>query len=107
RFARMTLLKTWLARQPLSGKLQIANLVTSATMIVLASLFLLALQAWLSADSLLDRTRTDAVMTSENLAVAMVFQDRKSAHDILAFLAASRAIKSAWVYNDRHELFAD
>ncbi|WP_151446667.1 putative bifunctional diguanylate cyclase/phosphodiesterase [Lacisediminimonas profundi] len=103
----MKWLHGWLAKQPLSAKLKMANLVTSGTVIVLSSIFLLFLQAWLSIHALLDRTRTDAMMTSENLAVAMVFQDRKSAQDILSFLHASRAIQSAWVYDKHGKLFAD
>jgi diguanylate cyclase len=87
-------------------QLKLANLLTSGAVILLSSVFLLALQAWLSVQALLDRARTDAMMTSANLSVAMVFHDVKSAHDILAFLAASRAIKSAVVYDKEGQLFA-
>jgi diguanylate cyclase (GGDEF)-like protein len=102
----MRWLRHWLAQQPLSGKLQIANLVTSGGVIVLSGVFLLGVQAWLSVNSLLDRTRTDAIMTSESLAIAMVFQDRKSGQDILSYLEASQAIKSAYAYNSDGMLFA-
>ncbi len=101
---------SWLARRitplPLTAKLKLANLVTSGAVIVLAGILLLALQGWLSVRSLLDRTRTDAIMTSANVSVATVFRDSRSAHDILAFLRASRDIKRAAVYDSNGKLFA-
>lgn len=100
----------WLARRvhplSLSAKLKLANLVTSGAVILLAGILLLGLQSWLSVQSLLDRTRTDAIMTSANVSVATVFRDTRSAHDILAFLRASRDIKRAAVYDSAGKLFA-
>lgn len=102
----MRWLRHWLAQQPLSGKLHVANLLTSGVVIVLSGVFLLGVQAWLSVHALVDRTRAEAIMTSESLAIAMVFQDRKSGKDVLSYLQASQAIKSAYAYNSDGTLFA-
>jgi diguanylate cyclase (GGDEF)-like protein len=87
-------------------QLKLASLLTSAVVIFLAGMLLLALQAYIATSVLLKQTRTAAAMTAENLSAAMVFNDRKSGADILAALKADGAILRAMVLDADGQPFA-
>ena len=85
----------WVHAQPVATRLKLANLLTSGCAIFLAGILLLAIQIYLAGAALLEQTQTAAAMSSENLSAAIVFNDRKSATDILASLKAFSDISQA------------
>ncbi|WP_194715219.1 EAL domain-containing protein [Noviherbaspirillum soli] len=96
----------WTSKHTLSSKLKIANLVTSGTVILLSTIFLLGIQIYLFTSSLVRQTETQAKMVSENISAAIVFGDKKAATDILATLHAASEIKFAAVYDNNNNEFA-
>ena len=96
----------WLSRQTIGTHLKIANLLTSGTVIIVAGFFLIGIQLFFSAKTLLDQTRAEARMVSENLSAAMVFGDVVAATEILSSLNAVDDMTNAALYDERDELFA-
>ncbi|MFS0757552.1 EAL domain-containing protein [Noviherbaspirillum sp. 1P10PC] len=96
----------WTSKHTLSSKLKIANLITSGTVILLSTIFLLGIQIYLFTSSLVRQTETQAKMVSENISAAIVFGDKKAAADILATLHAVSEIKFAAVYDNNNNEFA-
>lgn len=95
----------WLRRQPIATKLKALNLLTSGIVIVLASLLLLLAQYFFFNRSLLDNTRSQAAMISENLSAAMMFSDHKAAQEIIDSLHATTDIEIAAIYDQQNKLF--
>ncbi|WP_317203850.1 putative bifunctional diguanylate cyclase/phosphodiesterase [Janthinobacterium sp.] len=95
----------WIHRQPVAVQLKLANLLTIGGVIFLAGILLLAIQVYLAGVTLLEQTRTEAHMTSENLTAAMVFNDRQSGMEILASLSAFTEISNATVYDAQDQVF--
>ncbi len=95
----------WLLNQPIAIKLKMLNLVTSGTVIVLASLMLLLAQFYFFNRNLLETTNSNAAMISENVSAAMMFADKNAAQDILASLRSSTDIEMAAIYDQQGNLF--
>lgn len=92
---RTTFLHIWLRQRSIATKLRLANLLTSGIVIFAAGGLLLIIYVFIAGESLLLQTRTDAAMTAENIAAAIVFNDPKSASEILSTLKAFPAIAHA------------
>lgn len=92
--------------QTLSTKLTWANLVTSGTVILLSTLFLLGIQSYFFTAALVRQTQAQAAMGSENMSAAMLFGDRHAANDILAALRVVADVQSAVVYDHANTRFA-
>ncbi|MDM5177117.1 EAL domain-containing protein [Massilia sp. DJPM01] len=93
-------------KQTLSTKLKWANLVTSGTVILLSTLFLLGIQTYFFTSALVRQTQAQAAMGSENMSAAMVFGDQHAANDILAALRVVSDVQSAVVYDNANGRFA-
>jgi diguanylate cyclase (GGDEF)-like protein len=93
-------------KQTLSTKLKWANLVTSGTVILLSTLFLLGIQIYFFTSALVRQTQAQATMASENMSAAMVFKDKIAANDILAALRVVSDVRSAVVYDNENRRFA-
>ena len=98
--------RNWSTRQTLSSTLKWANLVTSGTVILLSTLFLLGIQIYFFTSALVRQNQAQATMASENMSAAMVFGDQSAAHDILAALRVVTDVQSAVVYDKEDHLFA-
>lgn len=96
----------WLERQTVGTHLKIANLLTSGTVIIVAGALLIGIQLLFSANTLLNQTRAEAKMVSENLGAAMIFHDASAAGDILTSLNAVDDISSATLYDAGDTVFA-
>lgn len=94
------------SKQTLSTKLKWANLVTSGTVILLSTLFLLGIQIYFFTSALVRQTQAQATMASENIGAAMVFGDKNAANDILAALRVVSDVQSAVVYDKQNRPFA-
>lgn len=94
------------SKQTLSTKLKWANLVTSGTVILLSTLFLLGIQIYFFTSALVRQTQAQATMASENMGAAMVFGDKNAARDILAALRVVSDVQSAVVYDKQNRPFA-
>jgi diguanylate cyclase len=94
------------SNQTLSTKLKLANLVTSGTVILLSTLFLLGIQIYFFTSALMRQTQAQATMASENMSAAMVFNDKQAANDILAALHVVPDVQSAVVYDNENRRFA-
>ena len=94
------------SNQTLSTKLKWANLVTSGTVILLSTLFLLGIQIYFFTSALVSQTQAQATMASENMSAAMVFNDPVAANDILAALRVAPDVQWAVVYDRHQQLFA-
>lgn len=92
-----TFLHKWLNERSIATKLRLANFLTSGIVIFAAGSLLMVIYVFIAGESLLEQTRTDAAMTAENLTAAIVFNDPKSAADILSTLKAFRGIAHARV----------
>ncbi|NHZ64341.1 putative bifunctional diguanylate cyclase/phosphodiesterase [Massilia genomosp. 1] len=92
--------------QTLSTKLKWANLVTSGTVILLSTLFLLGIQSYFFTSALVRQTQAQAAMGSENMSAAMLFGDRLAAREILAALRVVHDVQSAVVYDNTNSRFA-
>ncbi|NHZ95862.1 EAL domain-containing protein [Massilia sp. CCM 8734] len=92
--------------QTLSTKLKWANLVTSGTVILLSTLFLLGIQSYFFTSALVRQTQAQAAMGSENMSAAMLFGDRLAAREILAALRVVSDVQSAVVYDNTNSRFA-
>ncbi|MDQ1816424.1 EAL domain-containing protein [Massilia sp. CCM 9210] len=92
--------------QTLSTKLKWANLVTSGTVILLSTLFLLGIQTYFFTAALVRQTQAQAAMGSENMSAAMLFGDQHAADDILAALRVVSDVQSAVVYDNANKRFA-
>lgn len=92
-------------RQPVAVKLKLANLLTIGTVIFLAGIVLLAIQVYLAGVTLLEQTRTEARMTSENMTAAMIFNDHKAGMEILNSLRSFSDISNATVYDAQDKVF--
>ena len=93
-------------QQTLSTKLKWANLVTSGTVILLSTLFLIGIQTYFFTSALVRQTQAQATMANENMSAAMVFNDKAGANDILAALRVATDVQSAIVYDRHQRLFA-
>lgn len=102
----MERLVEWINRQALSTKLKWTNLVTSGSVIVASTLFLIGIQMYFFASALVRQTQAQALMASENLSAAMVFGDREAAADILTALRLTADVQSAVVYDRQRLPFA-
>ncbi|MFT5643258.1 MAG: diguanylate cyclase (GGDEF)-like protein [Janthinobacterium sp.] len=96
----------WIQRHSIATKLMLVNLSTSACAIFLAGMLLLAIQVYLAGIALLEHARTEAAMTGANLAAALVFNDRKSATEVLSTLRAFSEISNATVFDANNQVFA-
>jgi diguanylate cyclase (GGDEF)-like protein len=92
--------------QTLSTKLTWANLVTSGTVILLSTLFLLGIQSYFFTSALVRQTQAQAAMGSENMSAAMLFGDQHAAREILAALRVAADVQSAVVYDQAGARFA-
>lgn len=92
-----TFLHTWLRQRSLVTKFRLANFLTSGIVIFAAGGLLLIIYVFIAGEGLLEQTRTNAAMTAENLTAAIVFNDQKSAADILSTLKAFPGIAHARV----------
>ncbi|NHZ89190.1 EAL domain-containing protein [Massilia sp. CCM 8733] len=93
-------------KQTLSTKLKWANLVTSGTVILLSTLFLLGIQSYFFTSALVRQTQAQAAMGSENMSAAMLFGDQLAANEILAALRVVPDVQSAVVYDNASGRFA-
>ncbi|MEO7496359.1 MAG: EAL domain-containing protein [Massilia sp.] len=94
------------SKQTLSTKLKWANLVTSGTVILLSTLFLLGIQIYFFSSALVRQTQVQATMASENMSAAIVFNDKNAASEILAAMRVVPDVQSAVVYDNERRPFA-
>src|SRR5437016_636613 len=91
---------------PIRRKLTLANALTSAVALLIASLGFGAYERYAYRQSLVHRLTTQAEIVGKNSAAAVVFNDRTSAAQTLAALKAEPHIMSAGVYTRDGILFA-
>ncbi|MFC5511587.1 putative bifunctional diguanylate cyclase/phosphodiesterase [Massilia jejuensis] len=96
----------WINRQTLANKFKWANLVTSGSVILASTLFLVSIQVYFFTISVVAQTQASATVVSENLSAALVFDDRAAAGDILAALRALPDVQSAAAFDRQGRLFA-
>ena len=73
----------------ISYRLAIASTIAAGIALLLAVLLLIVVESVILRSALLDETRVEAELIAENVAAAMVFQDSKSATEIIRTLHAS------------------
>ena len=93
---RTTFLHIWLRQKSIATKLRLANFLTSGIVIFAAGGLLLIIYVFIAGESLLEQTRTDAAMTAENIAAAIVFNDPKTASEILSTLKRESIDNVIW-----------
>ena len=91
---------------PLRSKLSVIILVTFAVALVLGGIALTARYAASERHKLADRLTVLAKVIGTNTSAALAFNDRRSAQDTLAALAAEPSALAARVYDGRGRLFA-
>jgi len=96
----------WINRQTLSTKLKWVSMVTSGSVMLACTLFLVGIQVYFFTSSLVTQTQAQATVISENLSAALVFEDQNAAYDILAALRVVSEVESAVAYDRRKRVFA-
>ncbi len=96
----------WVNSQTLGNKLKWANLITSGSVILASTLFLASIQIYFFTFTVVAQTQALATVVSENLSAALVFDDKKTAEDILLALRALPEVQSAAVFDLQGQVFA-
>ncbi|MEO6238838.1 MAG: ATP-binding protein [Vicinamibacterales bacterium] len=95
-----------LARLPIRAKLVAMIMITSATVLVLASAGYLAWDYYRLRADLSSELQAQAQLVLDNATAALVFQDHRTATEILTTLGAVPRLRGACLYDDRGALFA-
>ena len=95
-----------LARLPIRAKLVAMIMMTSATVLVLASTGYLAWDYYRLRSDLSSELQAQAQLVLDNSGAALAFQDHRAATETLSTLAAVPRLRGACLYDDRGALFA-
>jgi diguanylate cyclase (GGDEF)-like protein len=95
----------WINRQALSTKLKWTYLVTSGSVMLLSTLFLIGIQLYFFTAALVRQTQSQATMVGENLTAAMAFADAEAAGDILSALRVAPDVQSAVAFDAKGKAF--
>jgi signal transduction histidine kinase len=99
-------MKRRLGRLPIRAKLVAMIMVTSATVLVLASAAYLAFDYYRLRTDLSEELRAQAQLVLENSSAALNFDDRRAAEETLGTLASVPRLRAACLYDEQDKLFA-
>ena len=95
-----------LGQLPIRAKLVAMIMITSATVLVLASVGYLAWDYYRLRTDLAAELQAQAQLVLDNSAAALSFGDARAANETLATLGAASRLRAACLYDDRGALFA-
>jgi diguanylate cyclase len=96
----------WADKQTLSTKLRWVSLFTIASVTLACTLLMIAIQVYFYTSSLLAQSQAQASVIGENLAAALVFDDRETAETTLLALRVVPEVEAATAYGRKQQVFA-